>query len=103
MEKTLFLSASVQDTYIIQFWARLDALVQRYNEKFGNIVFTDLKEKEVNIFFVYVKTKEKEDFETLRNACEDFAEDASSLIPSDYVTFNLFIKNLEEAASEVIS
>ena len=46
MEKTLFLTASVQDAYIIQFWARLDALVQMYNERYRNIVFTDLKEKE---------------------------------------------------------
>ncbi len=50
MEKTLFLAASVQDVYIIQFWARLDALVQRYNEKFPSITFTDLKEKEANIY-----------------------------------------------------
>ena len=94
MEKTLFLSASVQDAYIIQFWARLDALVQRYNERFSNIVFADLKEKEANIFFVYVKTKGKEEFETLKTACEDFSEDASRLIPSDYVTLNLFVDNL---------
>ena len=96
MEKTLFLSASVQDAYITQFWARLDALVQMYNERYSNIIFADLKEKEANIFFVYVRTKEKEEFETLKNACEDFAQDASALIPTDYVTLNLFIKNLEK-------
>ncbi|MDM8324994.1 hypothetical protein [Bacteroides gallinaceum] len=96
MEKTLFLSASVEDAYITQFWARLDALVQMYNERYSNIIFADLKEKEANIFFVYVRTKEKEEFETLKNACEDFAQNASSLIPTDYVTLNLFIKNLEK-------
>ena len=95
MEKTLFLSASVQDAYITQFWARLDALVQMYNERYSNIIFADLKEKEANLFFAYVKTREYEDMETVKNACEDFADDASRLIPSEYVTLNVFTKKLK--------
>ena len=91
----MFLTASVQDAYIIQFWARLDALVQMYNERYKNIVFTDLKEKEANLFFAYVKTKENEDMENIKVACEEFADDASRLIPVDYVTLNVFTKNLK--------
>ena len=95
MEKTLFLTASVQDAYIIQFWARLDALVQMYNERYRNIVFTDLKEKEADRCFAYVKTREYEDMETVKNACEDFADDESRLIPSEYVKLNVFTKKLK--------
>lgn len=94
MEKTLFLAASVHDNFITQFWARLDALVQMYNERYADIIFADIKEKEANIFFVYVKSKEKEDLENIKNACEEFAQDASTLIPREYVTFNVFIQNL---------